>query len=392
MRTPNTVAGRVLAGVLALVLIVGIYFFAVRDDDRDQDRDRPLPARGQHLRGQRRADPRRQRRPGHRRRPRGQLGAGRHGRTTRSTTCPPTPRPSSSRRRSSPTGSSSSPRRTTKGDKVMADGADIALPDTGVPVELDRIYASLRDLSEALGPNGVNKDGTLDHVLQAGAKALDGKGELGNQMLTQLAAAAQTFGEGSGPLFDTVTQLAPVHHDAGARTTSSSAPSSRTWPASPRSWPASAPRSGSPWPRSPTRSAPSRGSSTTTAGAGHRRREADPGDADDQLREGQPRHRAQGRADGDRQPRAWPSTPRPGRSARGSASAATSGTPTASSARWCSRPACPARPPTSPARSSSSCSSRSRASCPTIPPATPRAAAGNATAATGRSRTARCRT
>ena len=97
-----------------------------------------------------------------------------------------------------------------KGDKVMADGADIALPDTGVPVELDRIYASLRDLSHALGPNGVNKDGTLDHVLQAGANALDGKGELGNQMLTELAAAAQTFGKGSGPLFDTVTQLAQL--------------------------------------------------------------------------------------------------------------------------------------------------------------------------------------
>ncbi|HEU5035686.1 MAG TPA: MCE family protein [Nocardioides sp.] len=94
------------------------------------------------------------------------------------------------------------------GDTVMADDADIALPDTGVPVELDRIYASLRDLSEALGPNGVNKDGTLDHVLAAGAHALDGKGRLGNRMLTRLAAAAQTFGNGAGPLFDTVKQLA----------------------------------------------------------------------------------------------------------------------------------------------------------------------------------------
>ncbi|MCW2775594.1 MAG: virulence factor Mce family protein [Nocardioides sp.] len=94
------------------------------------------------------------------------------------------------------------------GDRLMADGADIALPDTGVPVELDRIYASLRDLSEALGPNGVNKFGTLDHVLQAGAHALKGKGKLGNEMLTNLAAAAQTFGEGSGDLFATVSQLA----------------------------------------------------------------------------------------------------------------------------------------------------------------------------------------
>jgi phospholipid/cholesterol/gamma-HCH transport system substrate-binding protein len=97
-----------------------------------------------------------------------------------------------------------------QGDKVMADDADIPLPDTGVPVELDRIYASLRDLSVALGPNGVNKDGTLDHVLEAGAGALDGKGRLGNDMLNELSAAEQTFGKGSGPLFDTVSQLAEL--------------------------------------------------------------------------------------------------------------------------------------------------------------------------------------
>ena len=53
---------------------------------------------------------------------------------------------------------------------AMKDGAEIALPDSGVPVELDRIYASIRDLAEALGPNGVNKDGTLNHLLEAGAE------------------------------------------------------------------------------------------------------------------------------------------------------------------------------------------------------------------------------
>lgn len=95
-----------------------------------------------------------------------------------------------------------------EGDAVMADDADIPLPETGVPVELDRIYASLRDLSVALGPNGVNKDGTLDHVLEAGAQALEGQGAAGNEMLVELSRAAETFGEGAGPLFDTVTQLA----------------------------------------------------------------------------------------------------------------------------------------------------------------------------------------
>jgi len=94
------------------------------------------------------------------------------------------------------------------GGEVLADGADIALPDTGVPVELDRIYRSLRDLSQALGPNGVNRDGTLDNLLRAGDEALSGQGERGNRMIRELSAAATTFGEGSGDLFDTVTELA----------------------------------------------------------------------------------------------------------------------------------------------------------------------------------------
>jgi phospholipid/cholesterol/gamma-HCH transport system substrate-binding protein len=94
------------------------------------------------------------------------------------------------------------------GGPVMEDDADIPLPDSGVPVELDRIYSSLRDLSVALGPNGVNRDGTLDHLLRAGARNLEGEGRLGNQMIRDLSAAATTFGRGSGDLFGTVTELA----------------------------------------------------------------------------------------------------------------------------------------------------------------------------------------
>lgn len=94
------------------------------------------------------------------------------------------------------------------GGQVMADDADIPLPKTAVPVELDRIYASLQSLTRALGPNGVNADGTLDHLLEAGEKAFKGQGANGNEMIEQLAAAAQTFGDGAGPLFQAVTHLA----------------------------------------------------------------------------------------------------------------------------------------------------------------------------------------
>lgn len=90
----------------------------------------------------------------------------------------------------------------------MEDGGDIPLDATGVPIELDRIYASLQDLSQALGPNGVNKDGTLNHLFKVGAKNLEGKGALGNKMINDLSEAAETFGQGSSDLFATVRNLA----------------------------------------------------------------------------------------------------------------------------------------------------------------------------------------
>lgn len=95
-----------------------------------------------------------------------------------------------------------------EGEQAMADGHDIPLAETAVPVELDRIYAALRDLTSTLGPNGVNADGTLNNLVQAGAGALEGQGEAGNAMLRNLAAAATTFGNSSGDLFATVEQLA----------------------------------------------------------------------------------------------------------------------------------------------------------------------------------------
>ncbi len=228
-----------------------------------------------------------------------------------------------------------------EGDQVMADDADIALPDTGVPVELDRIYASLRDLSEALGPNGVNKDGTLDHVLEAGSNALEGKGALGNEMLTELAAAAQTFGEGAGR----------------CSTRSPSSPSSPPpWPQNDRLVRAFIRDLAGVSSQLVDERTEIQGALASVAdavgtvktfvhdnraGAGHRRREAHPGDEDDQLREGQHRRRAADRADRDRQPEPGVQQRRPGRSAPGSASAATSGTPTGSCAPWSSSPALP---------------------------------------------------
>jgi len=91
--------------------------------------------------------------------------------------------------------------------EAMPDGGEIPLERTAVPVELDRIYGSLDELSTALGPNGVNADGSLDTLLSAGTKALKGQGRKGNAMIRDLSAAAETFGDGSGELFATVRGL-----------------------------------------------------------------------------------------------------------------------------------------------------------------------------------------
>lgn len=89
----------------------------------------------------------------------------------------------------------------------LEDEAVIEVQDTGTPIELDRIYKSLSDLTTALGPNGVNRDGTLNNVLDSGAEFLDGRGKKANRTIVALSEAATTFGNNSGELFGTVRAL-----------------------------------------------------------------------------------------------------------------------------------------------------------------------------------------
>ena len=96
------------------------------------------------------------------------------------------------------------------GGKVLPDKAKIALEETGSPVELDRIYQSLSDLTQALGPNGANRNGALDDLLTAGTRALRGNGKLGNETLLNMSAAVQTFGDNSGPLFESVENMSKL--------------------------------------------------------------------------------------------------------------------------------------------------------------------------------------
>ena len=149
--------------------------------------------------------------------------------------------------------------------QTMADGDEIELPDTAVPVELDRIYSSLRDLSEALGPNGVNKDGTLDHLLRASARGAGGRGR------ARQRDAPQPVG---GHADDRRRQRGPLRHRRGARRRSP-----RRWRQNDRlvrafirdlagmsgRWSPSASSSSERCPRWRARSARSKSSSRTTA-------------------------------------------------------------------------------------------------------------------------------
>jgi phospholipid/cholesterol/gamma-HCH transport system substrate-binding protein len=93
-----------------------------------------------------------------------------------------------------------------KGD-VMADGAQIPLDRTAVPLELDQIYQSLNDLSVALGPKGANDQGALSRLLDVSAANLNGQGAKLNQTITDVSTLTQTLAGNSKSLFSTVRQL-----------------------------------------------------------------------------------------------------------------------------------------------------------------------------------------
>lgn len=102
---------------------------------------------------------------------------------------------------------------------ALPDEGDIPLARTQTPIELDRMYKSLDDLAVTLGPKAGSTSGALDNLLTAGAKALEGNGELGSETIRNLSAAADTFARNRGPLFDNVQSLAKITDTLAANDT-----------------------------------------------------------------------------------------------------------------------------------------------------------------------------
>lgn len=94
-----------------------------------------------------------------------------------------------------------------KGGPKMGRDAKITKDRTATPVEVDRLYKSITELSDALGPNGANKDGALNQLVRTSADNLSGNGEALGNSFTQLSKAAHALSDSRGDIFDTVKNL-----------------------------------------------------------------------------------------------------------------------------------------------------------------------------------------
>ncbi len=93
------------------------------------------------------------------------------------------------------------------GGPVMESGAHIPVERTATPVEVDKLYASIQELTEALGPDGANENGSLDRFLTSSAETLGGNGAALGRSIDELSKAATTLADSSQDISDTVVNL-----------------------------------------------------------------------------------------------------------------------------------------------------------------------------------------
>ena len=94
----------------------------------------------------------------------------------------------------------------TEGD-VLADGAEIGLDRTGVPVEWDEVKEQLTALSAQLGPKEGGLQGPLTQFVNQAADTFDGNGDSFRQALRELSQTAGRLGDSRTDLFGTIRNL-----------------------------------------------------------------------------------------------------------------------------------------------------------------------------------------
>jgi phospholipid/cholesterol/gamma-HCH transport system substrate-binding protein len=90
---------------------------------------------------------------------------------------------------------------------TLRSGARIPLDRTASPAELDDIYAALSNFAKALGPQGANRNGALQDLLNISAANLKGNGAEIAKSISGLSAAIKTLANNSTNLFTTVNNL-----------------------------------------------------------------------------------------------------------------------------------------------------------------------------------------
>lgn len=94
------------------------------------------------------------------------------------------------------------------GGPVLAEGAVIDPSRTAVPVELDETFSATKDLVDALGPDGANRDGAVADLLGVVAETLDGQGAAMREAIAGVADVAEVLGEHGDDVAGTVDHLA----------------------------------------------------------------------------------------------------------------------------------------------------------------------------------------
>jgi phospholipid/cholesterol/gamma-HCH transport system substrate-binding protein len=94
------------------------------------------------------------------------------------------------------------------GGPVLADGAELPVERTAVPLEVDDIFRALDEVNRALGPTGANADGALSDLVETARRNLEGNGQRLHDTLDGLSRALSTLSDGREDLFGTVANLA----------------------------------------------------------------------------------------------------------------------------------------------------------------------------------------
>lgn len=96
------------------------------------------------------------------------------------------------------------------GGPVLPDHSVVHEDSTQVPVEVDQVYASLNDLSAALGPQGANSKGALSQLLTVIARNLNGNGQALHDSIGGLSQAVGTLANSRGNIAASIDNLSRI--------------------------------------------------------------------------------------------------------------------------------------------------------------------------------------